>query len=305
VLRQTFLSLANSNELKNVALHNRAARKLALRFVAGDNLPQAVSVIRAINAKGIKATFDHLGENVTTNDEAQAAANSYIDILNAIAEARLDSNVSLKLTQMGMDVDEDLCYRNVERICARARETGNFVRIDMESSAYTDRTLDLFRRLWHEDGFRNVGVVLQAYLYRSEGDVREMNAQGVRVRLCKGAYNEPPDIAFQKKSDVDANFAKLSTLLLREGTYPAIATHDSRLISFTQRYAASKGIAPSRFEFQMLNGVRPELHVELVKQGYNMRVYVPYGTEWYSYFMRRMAERPANLVLISRSLLQR
>jgi proline dehydrogenase len=305
VLRQTFLSLANSNELKNVALNNRAARKLALRFVAGDSLPQAVSTIRALNAKGIKATFDHLGENVSTHNEAEAAANSYIDILNAIAEAHLDSNVSLKLTQMGMDVDEDLCYRNVARICARARETDNFVRIDMESSAYTDRTLDLFKRLWHEDGYRNVGVVLQAYLYRTERDVRELNAQGVRVRLCKGAYNEPADIAFPKKADVDANFAKLTTLLLREGNYPALATHDSRLISFAQRYAASKGIDRSRFEFQMLNGIRPELHIELVKQGYNMRVYVPYGTEWYSYFMRRMAERPANLVLISRSLLQR
>lgn len=305
MLRQTFLTLANSNELKNVATSNRAARKLASRFIAGDTLPQAVSVIRTLNAKGIKTTFDHLGENVTTHDEAVAAADSYIDILNAIAEARLDSNVSLKLTQMGMDVDEELCYRNVERICARARDTDNFVRIDMESSAYTDRTLDLFRRLWHRDGYRNVGVVLQAYLYRTERDVREMNAEGVRVRLCKGAYNEPEEIAFPKKADVDANFAKLTTILLREGNYPAIATHDSRLISFTQRYSASKGIEPSRFEFQMLNGVRPELHIELVKQGYNMRVYVPYGTEWYSYFMRRMAERPANLVLLSRSLLQR
>jgi proline dehydrogenase len=305
VLRQTFLTLANSNELKNVATGNSAARKLASRFIAGDTLPQAVSVIRTLNAKGIKATFDHLGENVTTHDEAVAAADSYIDILNAIAEARLDSNVSLKLTQMGMDVDEELCYRNVARICARARETDNFVRVDMESSAYTDRTLDLFRRLWHRDGYRNVGVVLQAYLYRTERDVREMNAEGVRVRLCKGAYNEPEEIAFPRKADVDANFAKLTTILLREGNYPAIATHDSRLISFTQRYAASKGIEPSRFEFQMLNGVRPELHLELVKQGYNMRVYVPYGTEWYSYFMRRMAERPANLVLLSRSLLQR
>jgi proline dehydrogenase len=305
VLRQTFLTLSNSQELKNVALHNRAARKLAGRFIAGDTLAQAVPVIRALNARGIKATFDHLGENVTTPDEAQQAAASYLDILDAISEAHLDSNVSIKLTQMGMDVDEELCYSNVTRIVERARQYNNFVRIDMESSAYTDRTLDVFRKLWHEAGYRNVGVVLQAYLYRTEKDVREMNSLGARVRLCKGAYNEPDDVAFPRKADVDANYAKLTTILLREGNYPAIATHDSRLISFTKRYAASKGIDPARFEFQMLNGVRPELQDALVSQGYNMRVYVPYGTEWYSYFMRRMAERPANLILISRSLVQR
>ena len=305
MLRQTFLTLSNSQELKNVALHNRAARKLAGRFIAGDTLAQAVPVIRALNARGIKATFDHLGENVTTPDEAQQAAASYLDILDAISEAHLDSNVSIKLTQMGMDVDEDLCYSNVTRIVERARQYNNFVRIDMESSAYTDRTLDVFRKLWHEAGYRNVGVVLQAYLYRTEKDVREMNSLGARVRLCKGAYNEPDEVAFPRKADVDANYAKLTTILLREGNYPAIATHDSRLISFTKRYAASKGIDPNRFEFQMLNGVRPELQDALVSQGYNMRVYVPYGTEWYSYFMRRMAERPANLILISRSLVQR
>jgi proline dehydrogenase len=305
VLRQTFLWLSNSNELQNVALHNRAARKLALRFVAGETLPQAVEAIRALNAKGIMATFDHLGENVTTAEEAQAAADSYVEILDTIVEAKLKSNVSLKLTQMGLDVDEHLCFRNVSRICERAGTTDNFVRIDMESSAYTDRTLDVFRRLWHEGGFRNVGVVLQAYLYRTEKDVREMNGLGVRVRLCKGAYNEPEEVAFPKKADVDANFAKLTTLLLREGTYPGIATHDSRLISFTQRYAASKGIEPSRFEFQMLYGVRRELQSELVQQGYNMRVYVPYGSEWYPYSMRRLAERPANVMFMVGNMLRR
>jgi len=209
------------------------------------------------------------------------------------------------LTQMGLDVDEELCYRNLSSICERARQTDNFVRIDMESSAYTDRTLDLFRRLWHEGGYKNVGVVLQAYLYRTESDVREMNALGARVRLCKGAYNEPSTVAFAKKSDVDANYAKLTTLLLREGKYPALATHDARLVSFAKRYAASKGIDPSRFEFQMLYGIRRELQDELVAQGYNVRVYVPYGSEWYPYYMRRLAERPANVMFFMGNLLKR
>jgi proline dehydrogenase len=297
--------LSNSHELQNVALNNRAARRLALRFVAGETLSQAVNAIRALNARGIMATFDHLGENVTTPAEAQAAADSYVDILDAILKEGLNSNVSLKLTQMGLDVDEDLCYRNVGRICERARDTNNFVRIDMESSAYTDRTLGVFRRLWHEGGYRNVGVVLQAYLYRTESDVREMNRLGARVRLCKGAYNEPAEVAFPRKADVDANFAKLTTLLLRDGTYPGIATHDARLISFTQRYAASKKIDPSKFEFQMLYGVRRELQGELAQQGYNMRVYVPYGKEWYPYSMRRLAERPANVMFVVSNMLKR
>lgn len=302
VLRQTFLSLSNSRELQDVALHNAAARKFALRFVAGETLAQAVRAISALNAKGIMATFDHLGENVDTPQAAKAAAGSYLAVLEAIKRYRLNSNVSLKLTQMGLDVDQELCYKNVSRICQKAREMDNFVRIDMESSAYTDRTLDMFRRLWNEGGYHNVGVVLQAYLYRTEEDVREMNRLGARVRLCKGAYNEPEEVAFPEKADVDANYAKLVRLLLTEGKYPGIATHDSRLIEYTKRFAASKGIAPSRFEFQMLYGVRRSLQEQLVQQGYNMRVYVPYGKEWYPYFMRRLAERPANLVFIMGNL---
>ncbi len=254
---------------------------------------------------GIMATVDHLGENVTTPDTAIAAADSYLEILDAITTYRLNSNISLKLTQMGLDIDEELCYRNVARICEHARELNNFVRIDMESSAYTERTLNIFRRLWHEAGYRNVGVVLQAYLYRTENDVREMNRIGARVRLCKGAYNEPPTVAFPRKADVDANFARLTRLLLTEGTYPAIATHDERLINYTKRFAAARGIDASRFEFQMLYGVRRELQVALVRQGYNMRVYVPFGTEWYPYFMRRLAERPANVVFVLGNLFKR
>ncbi|MEO8286773.1 MAG: proline dehydrogenase family protein [Chloroflexota bacterium] len=305
MLRQTFLTMSNSSELQNIALHNGVARRFALRFVAGETLNQAVKTIVALNKKGIMATFDHLGENISTADEAVASADSYIEVLDRIERTRIKSNVSLKLTQMGLDVDEELCYRNVARICRRASELNNFVRIDMESSAYTDRTLDLFRRLWHESGYRNVGVVLQAYLYRTEQDIREMNALGARVRLCKGAYNEPAEVAFPKKADVDANYAKLTALLLKEGTYPGIATHDARLIQYTKRYAASRGIDRAKFEFQMLYGVRRELQMELAQQGYNMRVYVPYGKEWYPYFMRRLAERPANVMFMVSNLVKR
>ncbi len=301
MLRQTFLTLSNSRELQDVALHNAAARKFALRFVAGETLEQAVQAISALNAKGITATFDHLGENITTPREAKAAANSYLGVLDAIEARRLNSNVSLKLTQMGLDVDEQLCYDNVLRICRRAQEMDNFVRLDMESSAYTDRTLDMFRRLWQE-GLHNVGVVLQAYLYRTEADVQEMNRLGARVRLCKGAYNEPPEVAFPKKADVDANYAKLVRLLLTKGAYPGIATHDERLIEYTKRFARKKGIPTSRFEFQMLYGVRRTEQEKLVQEGYNMRVYVPYGKEWYPYFMRRLAERPANVMFIMGNL---
>jgi proline dehydrogenase len=291
--------------LQDVALQNGLARKFALRFVAGETPDQAIRAVSALNAKGIRASLDHLGENVTRPHEAVAAADSYIDILNLIASTGVDSNVSLKLTQMGLDIDEELCLDNVCRILKRARELDNFVRLDMESSAYTDRTLGMFRRLWNEMGFRNVGVVLQAYLYRTEADVREMNALGARVRLCKGAYNEPPEHAFPRKADVDANYAKLTRLLLTEGNYPGIATHDERLIEYTKRFAASRGISPATFEFQMLYGVRRESQEQLARQGYNMRVYVPYGQEWYPYFMRRLAERPANVVFVLGNLIRR
>jgi len=297
--------MSNSRELQDVALHNGTARRFAIRFVAGETLGQATRTIVALNKKGIMATFDHLGENVSTAAEAVASADAYVEILNQIDRTKIRSNVSLKLTQMGMDIDEELCFRNVTRICQRAKELNNFVRVDMESSAYTDRTLNLFRKLWHESGYRNVGVVLQAYLYRTEQDVRELNSLGARVRLCKGAYNEPAEVAFLRKADVDANYAKLAALLLREGTYPAIATHDSRLIEYTKRYATKRGIDRSRFEFQMLYGIRRELQDELAQQGYNMRVYVPYGHEWYPYFMRRLAERPANVMFFMSNLARR
>jgi proline dehydrogenase len=297
--------LSNSHELQDIALRNGMARKFALRFVAGETPELAIEAVAALNRKGIRASLDHLGENVTSPQEAKSAADSYIEMLELIASTGVDSNVSLKLTQMGLDIDEELCLGNVTRILQRAKELDNFVRLDMESTAYTDRTLDMFRTLWKDKGFRNVGVVLQAYLYRTEADVREMNTLGARVRLCKGAYNEPPEHAFPRKADVDANFAKLTKLLLSEGKYPGIATHDERLIDYTKRYAASQGISPAKFEFQMLYGVRREMQGELARQGYNMRVYVPYGREWYPYFMRRLAERPANVVFVLGNLVRR
>ncbi len=304
VLRQTFLTMSNSRELQDVALHNGAARKFALRFVAGETLQQAVRAIAALNRQGIMATFDQLGENVNSPEDAVRAADSYVRILDTIVSSKIKSNVSLKLTQMGLDLDEELCFKNVSRICARAQELNNFVRLDMESSAYTDRTLEMFRRLWHDGSYHNVGVVLQAYLYRTEKDVREMNKLGARVRLCKGAYNEPAAVAFPEKSDVDANYARLVRLLLKEGTYPGIATHDTRLIEYTKRFASANKIEAKKFEFQMLYGVRRDQQTALVQQGYNMRVYVPYGQEWYPYFMRRLAERPANAVFILGNLLK-
>ncbi|MFL5734616.1 MAG: proline dehydrogenase family protein [Chloroflexia bacterium] len=305
MLRQTFLTLSNSRELQDVALHNGLARRFAHRFVAGETHEQAIRAVATLNQAGIRATLDHLGENVTTPGEATAAVDSYIEMLNQIASSGVDSNVSLKLTQMGLDVDEELCFQNVSRIVRRAAELNNFVRLDMESTAYTDRTLGMFRRLWNDEGLQNVGVVLQAYLYRTEADVVEMNTLGARVRLCKGAYNEPPEHAYARKADVDANYAKLTKLLLTEGNYPGIATHDERLIDYTKSFAATEGISPAKFEFQMLYGVRREMQEELARQRYNMRVYVPYGQEWYPYFMRRLAERPANVMFIAGNLLRR
>jgi proline dehydrogenase len=305
LLRNAFLTLSNSHELQDVALHNGMARKFALRFVAGESLDAAVRAVGDLNRKGIQATLDHLGENITQARDAKLAADSYLEALDRIAASGIKCNVSLKLTQMGLDIDEQLCLDNVSRILEKARSQDNFVRIDMESSAYTDRTLDMFRTLWNERGYHNVGVVLQAYLYRTERDVREMNAMQARVRLCKGAYNEPANVAFPKKADVDQNYARLARLLLTEGTYPGIATHDERLITHVKKFAAQKGIDSSCFEFQMLYGIRRELQEQLVEQGYNMRVYVPYGQEWYPYFMRRLAERPANAVFIMGNLVKR
>lgn len=284
------------------------ARQAARRFVAGERLEEAIEAIKALNRQGILATLDHLGENTQTREDAVRAADEYLRILDAIRDHGLRSNVSLKLTQMGLDLDESFGYQNTKRIVEKAKEHKNFVRIDMESSAYTDRTLALYERL-RQEGYDDVGVVIQAYLHRSEQDVERLIQLGANVRLCKGAYAEPPTVAFPRKRDVDRNFLKLLEKLWgsearARGVYVAVATHDERIIRWAKRRAQELGISRDEFEFQMLYGIRRDLQQRLVGEGYRVRVYVSYGREWYPYFMRRLAERPANLLFLARHLVR-
>jgi proline dehydrogenase len=294
MLREMLIRLSQEPRLRDMTVHNGMMRSMARRFVAGETLAEAIDVVRQINARGMTVTLDHLGENVSTEAEAASAADDYCRMLEAIAEAGVDSNVSLKLTHMGLDLGENVAYRNTQRVVEAALP--NFVRIDMESSAYVDRTLQLFHRLF--ETHKNVGVVIQSALYRSEADAEGLIEIGARVRLVKGAYLEPPSVAYQDKADVDAAYVRIMEALLLRGNYPAIATHDPRMIEATKRYALDHGIDRARYEFQMLYGIRRDLQTRLVGQGYNMRIYVPYGTQWYPYLMRRMAERPANLMFV-------
>ena len=277
-----------------------AAQRLATRFVAGDSLADALAVSRRLNAEGIAVTLDHLGESVASLDEAAQARDVYLRVLPAIREAGIQGNVSLKLTQFGLDFSLDQCRENVERLVDCAARLNTFVRVDMESGVYTQRTLDLVSGLHARYG--SVGVVIQAYLYRSRADVEDLCAKRIRVRLCKGAYLEPPVVAFPRKRDVDRNFIELMKLLLDRGEYPAIATHDERMIAETRNYAAARGIGRDAFEFQMLYGIRRDLQRALVAEGYRLRLYVPFGKAWYPYYMRRLAERPANVLFILRNL---
>ncbi len=279
------------------------ARRLASRFVAGDTLEQALAVARRLNGDGMLVTLDHLGENVTTLSEAAAARDVYLRLLDEIARQSVQGNVSIKLTQFGMDLSEEACRENADLLVARAEELGSFVRVDMESSAYTDRTLDLVERLHQKHAA--VGTVIQAYLRRSRKDVERLNQRGIRVRLCKGAYLEPPEVAFPRRADVDRNFLALMRLLLEEGAYPAMATHDERIIGSIERFVKERGIPRDGFEFQMLYGIRRDIQQRLVANGYRLRLYVPFGKAWYPYFMRRLAERPANVLFLVRNLLRR
>ncbi len=299
MLRAGLLALSRSRRLQHLALHTPFLQKAARRFVAGERLDEALAAVRRLNAAGLAATLDFLGEGVTTPELAEASGAAYAGILEAIRAGGVESHLSLKLTQLGLDVDEGLCHRTLRRILDRA--WGMFVRIDMESSAYIERTLRLFDAL-RTEGYRNVGVVIQSYLRRSGQDVERLIATGARVRLVKGAYAEPASIAFPRKADVDRNFAHLAEQLLARGAYPAIATHDERLIEHAIRFAAAHQITPDRFEFQLLYGVRRDLQATLVRRGYGVRVYVPFGEEWYPYFMRRLAERPANVWFVARSV---
>ena len=303
MLRQGLLYLSENRFARKLVREAPFASAFARRFVAGETLEDGIRAARALNQAGALVTLDYLGESVTSRKEARAAADVYLELLDRIAAEGLKANISLKLTQMGQDIDDAFLRENVGRVLDRAREHDIFVRFDMESSAYTQRTLDFFKRVWDE-GYTNVGPVIQAYLYRSEADIRWLNELGARVRLCKGAYKEPETIAFQDKSEVDANFVRLMKLLLEGGRYPGIATHDERMIRATREFARDRGIPPSAFEFQMLYGIRRDLQRSIVAAGYNLRVYVPFGEAWYPYLMRRMAERPANLFFVVGALVR-
>jgi proline dehydrogenase len=304
MLRSTLLYLSNQPQVFRFVRHNRLARSFARRFVAGETLDDALEAVRQLNARGISASLDELGESVTNEREARATRDSYLGILDRIAEARLDANVSVKLTALGLDISEDLCVQHMHDLLERAQRHRTFVRIDMESSAYTERTLRLFEERFYPNFREHVGIVLQSYLCRTWADTERALELKCRVRLCKGAYKEPPAVAFPDKKDVDANYVKCMHALLERGNYPGIATHDPRIIDETKRFAAARGIAPSRFEFQMLYGVRRDLQDRLRGEGWGMRVYVPFGTQWYPYLMRRLAERPANMMFLTGNMMR-
>jgi len=298
MLRASLLYLSEQKQVFSFVRRNPLAKKFASRFVAGETLDTAVAAVRELNAKQISASLDLLGESVSTKDEAQQAADTAIRMLERIAADKLDANISVKLTQFGLDLDAALCIANATRMLERARALDIFVRIDMESSAYTERTLDLVEQSLYPKFPQHVGVVVQSYLYRTRQDVLRLIELGMRVRLCKGAYKEPPSVAYPDKADVDKAYADLMEVLIERGTYPGLATHDEALIARARSYVEAHGIPPERFEFQMLYGVRRDLQERLVKEGYRMRVYVPFGTQWYPYLMRRLAERPANIAFI-------
>jgi proline dehydrogenase len=296
MLKDTLLYLAESRRMRDFVISNRATRGVSRRFVAGEELDDAIEATRALNKRHLQAALDHLGENVADAKEAKAAAQGYIAALGCINSTGVDANISIKLTALGLDIDQELCEENVHSILEYAQRSPIFVCIDMEASPYTERTIDMTLRMHQQ--FEHVGTVVQSYLYRSKKDIEQLIAQGVRVRLVKGAYKEPKEVAFQDKSEVDQNYVRLMMMLLARGNFPAIASHDEAITNTACKYARDTGISKERFEFQMLYGIRRDLQDKLVREGYNVRVYVPYGTQWYPYLMRRMAERPANLMFV-------
>ena len=302
MLRPSFLYLSRRRGLQRFVTRQPLTAGLAYRFVAGDRLDDAVRAVQAINGRGSTASLDHLGENVSEERAARTATDDYLAAFERIAAEKLDANVSVKLTQLGLDISPALCRELLGLVLARAKELGNFVRIDMEGSAYTQRTLDIVFEMHQQ--YPNCGLVLQSYLYRTLGDVGRANKAGVRVRLVKGAYDESATVAYPKKTDVDSKYEEAMRELLEAGVYPAIATHDDRLIEATKRAAREMAVSSDRFEFQLLYGIRRDLQDGLLRDGYRVRIYVPYGTEWYPYLMRRLAERPANLLFIVRSVLR-
>lgn len=304
MMRPFFLWASNRHGFFRFVKDNTIARKFARRFVAGETVDDALAAIRSLNAGGISATLDLLGESVTSAPEAAATAATYETLLDRIASDGLDANVSVKLTALGQDISDAVCLENVTRVLERAKRYGSFVRLDMEGTAYTQRTLDMFEQHLFPAFPENVGIVLQSYLRRTESDVERAVAIQCRVRLCKGAYREPPTLAYPDKSEVDRNYVRCMKHLMSEGKYPGIATHDPALIAAAKRYATDAGISTDRFEFQMLYGVRRDLQDAIVREGFRMRVYVPFGEQWYPYLMRRLAERPANVWFMAGSVLR-
>jgi proline dehydrogenase len=302
MLRSALLYLSGQQQIFRFVRNNRLAKSFANRFVAGETIDTALAAVARLNARGITASLDLLGESVHNEPEARAAGDAYVTMLDRIHEQKADANVSVKLTAMGLDVSEDLCVSIMQKILQRAREYQTFVRIDMESSEYTQRTLDLFEQRLYPAYRENVGIVLQSYLFRTFADVQRANLIKARVRLCKGAYKEPETVAYPDKKDVDSTYVKCMHELMLKGNYPGIATHDEAIIKEAKRFAKENLIPPNQFEFQMLFGVRRDVQDRLVREGYRMRVYVPFGTQWYPYLMRRLAERPANVAFLTGSV---
>jgi proline dehydrogenase len=307
MLRALFISLSENRSLRGMADRSAIGQRLSSRFVAGTQVDDVLRVTEAVNQNGLSVTVDNLGENVTNAEEARASAALYHQLLDEISSRKLKANVSLKLTHMGLDVDEQLARDLVTGLVAKAAAMNppNFVRVDMEGSPYTQRTLNFVHELHRMPGHAGaVGAVIQSYMRRAEKDVEDLLAERIRVRLCKGAYKEPEEIAFQKKSEVDANYVHLMKVLMKSGIYHGLATHDEKIINQAKIFAAQENIPRDAFEFQMLYGIRRDLQRRLVREGWRMRVYIPFGTEWYPYFMRRLAERPANVFFIARNLLR-
>ena len=307
MLRTFFVRLSENPSLRNFAERSSLGQRVSSRFVAGTEIADAVRATQVINRAGMSVTIDNLGENVTNSDEARHSAQLYHQILDAIVANRLNANISLKLTHMGLDVDEKLAHDIVGGLVAKSASMNppGFVRVDMEGSPYTQRTLDFVHELHRVPGNENsVGTVIQSYLKRSENDVEKLLAEGIRIRLCKGAYKEPAEIAFAAKSEVDANYLKLMKVLMKSGIYHGLATHDENIIQQAEAFATREKISPDTFEFQMLYGIRRDLQQRLVREGWRVRIYIPFGTEWYPYFMRRLGERPANVLFIARNLLR-
>lgn len=301
-LKDTLLYLAQNRRMQDFVVHNKLARRVSHRFVAGEDLESAIEATRTLNQQGIAVALDHLGENVADEREAYASASSYIQAIERIKQTGVNANISIKLTALGLDISNDLCDQHLRSLLDCAHQHGTFVCIDMEGSPYTERTVQTTQRM--REQCEQVGTVIQSYLYRSKQDIEQLVEQGVRIRLVKGAYKEPAAIAFQDKSDVDRNYVDLMKLLLARGNFPAIATQDAAIIDEVCRFVRDHGISKDSFEFQMMYGIRHDLQTQLVSKGYNVRVYVPYGSHWYPYLMRRMAERPANLAFVMSNVLR-